>query len=99
MMHGLCKEGLANKAYDLFRKIEENGCSLDGCSYNKFILGLLRNNDTSRAMQLLHEMVDKGYSTDASTAEKLVNMLVVSGLDDYTMLSCLRGVRLSIFNT
>ncbi|GAV72251.1 PPR domain-containing protein/PPR_2 domain-containing protein, partial [Cephalotus follicularis] len=40
IIHGLGK-GLANEAYDLFRKMQENGCSPDDCSYCTIILGLL----------------------------------------------------------
>ncbi|WRX25338.1 Pentatricopeptide repeat - like 10 [Theobroma cacao] len=38
---GLCKEGLPNEAYELFRKMEVNGCLQDSFSYNTMIRGFL----------------------------------------------------------
>ncbi|GAV63205.1 PPR_2 domain-containing protein [Cephalotus follicularis] len=74
MINGLCKEGLPNEAYDLFRKMEDYGCVPNSCSYNTIIKGFFRNNDASIAMQLLEEMVNRGFSADVSTIEMILNL-------------------------
>ena len=74
-MKDFFKEGLANKAYELFRKMEVNGCLPDDCSYNVLIQGFLQNNDISTAAKILPEMVCKGFSADISTATMFVDLL------------------------
>uniref|UniRef100_A0A2P2KD19 Pentatricopeptide repeat-containing protein n=1 Tax=Rhizophora mucronata TaxID=61149 RepID=A0A2P2KD19_RHIMU len=54
--------------------MEDYGCLPDSWSYNIMIQGLLRNNDSTSAIQLLNEMVRKGFSADLSTADMLVNL-------------------------
>ncbi|EOY11281.1 Pentatricopeptide repeat (PPR) superfamily protein [Theobroma cacao] len=81
MIKGLCKEGLPNEAYELFKKMDLNGCLQDSCSYNVMIKGFFQNNDVSRAMQILHEIVDKGFSADSSTARMLLDILCRDGGD------------------
>ncbi|XVE84589.1 hypothetical protein DITRI_Ditri17bG0024700 [Diplodiscus trichospermus] len=75
MINGLCKEGLPDEAYHLFRTMGDNGCLPNSCSFNVMIQGLLRNSYTSKAIQLLEEMVDKGFSVDASTAILFVDLI------------------------
>ena len=44
----------AIEAYELFRKIDVDGCVPNNCSYNTMIQGFLRNRDIVRAAQILH---------------------------------------------
>ncbi|EOY09789.1 Uncharacterized protein TCM_025171 [Theobroma cacao] len=46
------------------------------CSYATMIKGFLENNGVSRAAEILHEMVHKGFSTDVSTAATVVDLLI-----------------------
>ena len=55
MIKALCSEGQLTDAYDLFRKMEVNGCLQDDCSYNTMIWGFLQINDISRAAKILRE--------------------------------------------
>ncbi|XVF82404.1 hypothetical protein PTKIN_Ptkin16aG0044600 [Pterospermum kingtungense] len=75
MMKALCKEGLLDEAYELFRKIEADGCMRNSCSFNTMIRGFLHNNDKVRAIQILREMVEEGFSADFSTAIMVVDLL------------------------
>ena len=61
--------------------MEENGCPANDCTYNLMIRGFIKNNDISRALQLRHEMVTKGFYADASTAELFVNLVACGKLD------------------
>lgn len=56
------------------RKMEEDGCTPNACSYNVIIQGFLQHKDTSTAMQLICEMVNRGFSTDAATRTFLLNL-------------------------
>ncbi|PRQ35312.1 putative pentatricopeptide [Rosa chinensis] len=55
--------------------MREKGCSPDGWTYNIIIRGLLSNNETSWAMGFIEEMVELGFSADASTTELIVRLL------------------------
>ncbi|KAA8534616.1 hypothetical protein F0562_032125 [Nyssa sinensis] len=78
-INGLCKEGLLSEASMLLKKMEESGCSPDGFTYNIIAQGFLRNNETSRALQHLHEMVEKGFSANAATVAMLMHLSDNSG--------------------
>ena len=56
-------------------------CPPDGCTYNIVIQGLIRNNDVSRAIKVLHEMVVKGFLADASTVVILLDLVNDKKLD------------------
>ncbi|XWS58963.1 hypothetical protein CRYUN_Cryun08bG0079300 [Craigia yunnanensis] len=83
MIKGLC-DGLPEKAYDLFSKMEEDDCLPNNISYNITIRGFLQSNDRSRAMKILHEMVKQGFSADACTAIMLVDLLSINEEDEPT---------------
>jgi pentatricopeptide repeat protein len=51
------------------------GCSLDDCTYNTIIQGLLQHNEMSKAMEYIQIMVDKGFSANAVTVIMLVDLL------------------------
>ena len=65
----------------LLKVMEENGCSPNDFTYNTIIRGLIGNNEMSRAIQVFHEMVERGFSADASTTELLVDLLANGKLD------------------
>ncbi|KAF2298367.1 hypothetical protein GH714_023304 [Hevea brasiliensis] len=69
LIDGLCKEGLLDEAYKVFRGMEKSGCVPNGCCYNVIIQGFLWHKDVAKATQLIDEMVDKGFSADATTFE------------------------------
>ncbi|KAK8686419.1 hypothetical protein V6N13_125444 [Hibiscus sabdariffa] len=73
MINGFCKEGLPNEAYQLFRSMGDNDCLPDTISYNVMIQGFFQNSSsTSKAMQLLAEMVGKGFSADFGTTKAML---------------------------
>lgn len=81
MIKGLFSEGLTSEVNMLLKVMEENRCSPNDFTYNTIIRGLIGNNEMSRAIQVFHEMVERGFSADASTAELLVDLLVDGKLD------------------
>jgi pentatricopeptide repeat protein len=74
MIKGLLKEGLSDEAYDLFRKMEDDGFLPNSCSYNVIIQGFLQNQDSSTAIRLINEMVGKRFSADSSTVQMLLDL-------------------------
>ncbi|CAL2264527.1 unnamed protein product [Prunus armeniaca] len=66
--------------------MEEKGCSPDGCTYNTIIRGFISNNETSRAMVLIQQMVGNGFSADASTTELIVQLLSRDKVDPALLL-------------
>ena len=50
-------------------------------TYNIMIRGYVLNHEISRAVQLTHEMVGKGFSADASTAKLFVDLVSDGKLD------------------
>ncbi|KAF2298418.1 hypothetical protein GH714_023519 [Hevea brasiliensis] len=75
IIKGLCNEGLLDEAYKVFRGMEECGCLPNGCCYNVIIQGFLRHKDIPEATLLIDEMVDKGFSADATTFELVIHLL------------------------
>ena len=53
----------------------------DGCIYNLMIRGCIKNKEISRALQLRHDIVAKGFLADASAAELFVNLVACGKLD------------------
>ncbi|XVF37757.1 hypothetical protein REPUB_Repub20aG0037600 [Reevesia pubescens] len=72
LIDGMCKAGHIKVATKLFHGLSVKGLNPDVYTYT----GFLRNNCTSKVMQLLEEMVGKGFSTDASTATLIVDLLL-----------------------
>ncbi|KAJ6380109.1 hypothetical protein OIU76_016712 [Salix suchowensis] len=54
--------------------MEVDGCLPNSCTYNVIIQGFLRNGDTSNAVQLIKEMVGRGFSADSSTFQMLLDL-------------------------
>ncbi|MFQ6641198.1 hypothetical protein Gotur_014992 [Gossypium turneri] len=53
----------------------DNDCLPNSCCYNVMIRGFLRNSYTSKATQLLMEMVGKGFSADIITATLFMDLI------------------------
>ncbi|WCJ19732.1 hypothetical protein M5689_002010 [Euphorbia peplus] len=64
---GLIKEGLMDKAYKVFREMENNGCLPNRITYNIVLHGFLRRKDLSVATGLIREMCAKSFSADKTT--------------------------------
>ncbi|MFQ6656394.1 hypothetical protein Gotur_026513 [Gossypium turneri] len=67
-----------DEAYRLFGSMGDNDCLPDSCCYNVMIRGFLCNSYTSKATQLLTEMVGKGFSADIFTATLFVELIIYS---------------------
>ncbi|PNX68361.1 pentatricopeptide (PPR) repeat protein [Trifolium pratense] len=74
MIGGLCREGLLDDTEEFLRKMEENGCTPNACSYN----GLLRKRDILRSRKYLQIMKVIGFAADATTIELLIEFVVNS---------------------
>lgn len=61
--------------------MKEERCSPDENYCNTMIKGLLKNNDTFMAMQLLHEKNDEGFSRNACKTNLIVDVLRGDKLD------------------
>jgi pentatricopeptide repeat protein len=84
---GLLKEGLSDEAYELLRKMEDDGFLPDGCSYNIVIIkGFLQNRDSSTAIRLIDEMAGKRFSADSSTFQMLLLLNELSFFFDRVLL-------------
>ncbi|MFQ6669744.1 hypothetical protein Gotur_034867 [Gossypium turneri] len=91
LIDGLCKAGHLefakelfhqlsdnDEAYRLFGSMGDNDCLPNSCCYNVMIRGFLRNSYTSKATQLLTEMVGKGFSADIFTATLFMELIICS---------------------
>ena len=81
MLKGLYKEGLLEEASEMFEKMDGCGCSPDDRTYNTIIQGLLQHNETSKAMELIKIMVDKGFSANATIASMLFDLISANPAD------------------
>ena len=81
MIEGICNRCLLDEVNKLFVQMDENGCSLDDCTYNMIIQALLRNKETFRGLQLLQEMFARGFSIDSRTLALLLGLLFDVRLD------------------
>ncbi|XVF30356.1 hypothetical protein REPUB_Repub16aG0050200 [Reevesia pubescens] len=75
LTHALCKEGLADKAYKLFVRMKDKQCLADRCCYNLMVQGFLHNGYWSEAMQLIMEMIDKGFSATDTTIYLMIDAI------------------------
>jgi pentatricopeptide repeat protein len=66
---------------ELFEKPEENGCSPNHVTYNKIIQGILQYNKTSRVVQYLQMMVNKGFLANATIATIMIDLLSMNQAD------------------
>ena len=75
MIKGFCKEGLIDEASELLEKMDGNHFSPNDRTYNTIIQGLLQQNETAKALELIKIMVDKGFLANATTASMVVDLL------------------------
>jgi pentatricopeptide repeat protein len=61
--------------------MEGRGCFPNNGTYNTIIRGFIHNNEISRTMGLVHQMVERGFSADASTMELIVGLLFEDEVD------------------
>ncbi|PQQ15236.1 pentatricopeptide repeat-containing protein [Prunus yedoensis var. nudiflora] len=61
--------------------MEEKGCSPDTVTYNTIIQGFIRNDELSRAQELIQEMMTKGFCADDSTAKMITDLITKGKLD------------------
>ncbi|TQD90872.1 hypothetical protein C1H46_023551 [Malus baccata] len=73
LIEGMCIAGKIEDARKLFCGLLSKGLQLD--VRNTIIRGFFNNNEMSRAMVLIQEMVDRDFSADASTMELIVDLL------------------------
>ncbi|CAL5351199.1 unnamed protein product [Camellia sinensis] len=81
MIHGFCKEGLLHEAKELFVKMEHNGCLPNDVTYNTIIRGFIGQHKCYEALILVEEMVQRGFSVDASNSSLIIDILSTKGQD------------------
>ncbi|KAM3323394.1 pentatricopeptide repeat-containing protein, mitochondrial-like [Capsicum chacoense] len=74
MINAICREGLLDEAKDLMRKMEQNGFSPEGFTYDFILQGFLKSEKLHEVFPLLQEMVEKGFSPNGYTFELLINL-------------------------
>lgn len=55
--------------------MEERGCAPNVVTYNTLMRGFILNNEFPKIVELLHNMVEKNVSPNASTASIVVDLL------------------------
>ena len=81
MIKGFCKEGLIDEVSELLEKMDGNHLSPNECTYNTIIQGLLQQNETAKALELIKIMVDKGFSANATIASMVLDLLSANPVD------------------
>ncbi|CAL5422479.1 unnamed protein product [Camellia sinensis] len=81
MIQGFCEEGLLHEAKELFVKMEHNGCLPDDVTYNTIIRGFIGQHKCYEALILVEEMVQRGFSADASNSSLIIDILSTKGQD------------------
>ncbi|GAY61272.1 hypothetical protein CUMW_208650 [Citrus unshiu] len=76
MIHGLCNDGQMDKAHDLFLDMEAKGVEPNFLIFNTLMLGFIRNNETSKVIELLHRIDKRNVMPDASILSIVVDLLV-----------------------
>ncbi|XP_028115337.1 pentatricopeptide repeat-containing protein At1g62930, chloroplastic-like [Camellia sinensis] len=81
MIQGFCEEGLLHDAKELFVKMEHNGCLPNDVTYNTIIRGFIGQHKCYEALILVEEMVQRGFSADASNSSLVIDILTTKGQD------------------
>ncbi|CAL5422463.1 unnamed protein product [Camellia sinensis] len=81
MIQGFCDEGLLREAKELFVKMEHNGCLPNDVTYNTIIRGFIGQHKCYEALILVEEMVQRGFSADASNSSLVIDILSTKGQD------------------
>ena len=82
LISGLCREGLVGDAKELLYKMEESGCAPNNVTYRVLLQGYLKNKHYVGVDMLLHEMVRRGYSLDATNLSILLDQIAAGSLDN-----------------
>ncbi|XP_056697404.1 putative pentatricopeptide repeat-containing protein At1g12700, mitochondrial [Spinacia oleracea] len=75
MIKRFCKKGLLTDADELLKKMEDNGCSPDNCTFNTIIRGFLYGKNVKRALELISIMRSRGFAVDNHNTSSLVVLL------------------------
>lgn len=70
-----CQKGLFVEAKEMLMKMEENGCLPNSVTYNVIVQEFLKQNECRETEVLLEEMVNKGFSPDATTFSMLLSLI------------------------
>ncbi|XP_028114903.1 pentatricopeptide repeat-containing protein At3g22470, mitochondrial-like [Camellia sinensis] len=81
MIQGFCEEGLLHDAKELFVKMEHNGCLPNDVTYNTIIRGFIGQHKCYEALILVEEMVQRGFSANASNSSLVIDILSTKGQD------------------
>ncbi|CAM8901608.1 unnamed protein product [Rhodiola kirilowii] len=79
LIDGLCKDGLTDKAKELFLEMKKKEISPDVITYNIVIDGLCKAGKWEEAQALFHEMLDHGLEPSVVTFNVLINALAKMG--------------------
>ncbi|KAK9672129.1 hypothetical protein RND81_12G078700 [Saponaria officinalis] len=80
-----CESGLYLKAYQLLRKLVDNGILPDIVTYNILINGMCRSRNIDGALKIFKELQLKGESPDVVTYGTLINGLFKARKDEEAM--------------
>ncbi|KAF5175643.1 Pentatricopeptide repeat-containing protein [Thalictrum thalictroides] len=82
MINGYCKEGMLHNAEALFHVMVEKSLVPDDFTFNILAQGfLVQGSDADKAMHFVNTMIEKGFSPNAETMSKLLNLQVPGGLN------------------
>ncbi|CAM8901605.1 unnamed protein product [Rhodiola kirilowii] len=90
LIDGLCKDGLIDKAKELFLEMKKKDIRPNVITYTMVIDGLCRADKWEEAQAMFHEMLDQGLSPDVFTFNVLINALAKMG-------KCKEAMELLIF--
>ncbi|KAH6758015.1 hypothetical protein C2S52_023096 [Perilla frutescens var. hirtella] len=80
LIGALCKEGLIQEeAKDLLTQMANRGCSPDSVTYNVYVQGIVKRDETADAIPVLEEMKVRGFKLHATTFSVLLRHLEVEG--------------------
>ncbi|CAM8899266.1 unnamed protein product [Rhodiola kirilowii] len=79
LIDGLCKDGLIDKAKELFLEMNKKDVSPDVITYNIVIGGMCRAGMWEESQAMYHEMLDQGLSPSIVTFNVLINALAKMG--------------------
>ncbi|CAM8904387.1 unnamed protein product [Rhodiola kirilowii] len=79
LIDGLCKDGLIDKAKELFLEMKKKEISPNVITYTIVIDGLCRAFKWEEAQAMFHEMLDQGLSPSVVTFNVLINALAKMG--------------------
>ncbi|KAL5075588.1 hypothetical protein RYX36_014572 [Vicia faba] len=82
ILDSLCKNGHADEALNIFKKLGEVGCPPDAISYNTLFGALWSSGDEIRALGMILDMLSKGIDPNKVTYSSLISYLCRDGFMD-----------------